>query len=88
MNGHHLVEAFAAANAFVFDFSARYKHRYILFRPTWLDFLAICRNVREVSDASAAQRRVKIPFRAVAQLGRAPGSGRTNTQSEDSFSHR
>jgi hypothetical protein len=40
-----------------------------------LDLLAICTKIREVSGASAAYPRVIIPVRAVAQLGRAPGSG-------------
>jgi hypothetical protein len=39
------------------------------------DLLAICIKIREVSGASAAYLRGIIPFRAVAQLGRAPGSG-------------
>ena len=37
-----------------------------------LEFLAICGKIREVNGASAA----RVPLiRAVAQLGRAPGSG-------------
>jgi hypothetical protein len=35
----------------------------------------ICTKIREVGGASAAHPRVIIPVRAVAQLGRAPGSG-------------
>jgi hypothetical protein len=40
-----------------------------------LDLLAIRTKIREVVGASVAYPRVGIPFRAVAQLGRAPGSG-------------
>jgi hypothetical protein len=39
------------------------------------DLLAICRKIREVNGASAGRARMSNPFRAVAQLGRAPGSG-------------
>jgi hypothetical protein len=36
----------------------------------------IYRKIREPSGAPVAPSKVKIPFPAVAQLGRAPGSGR------------
>jgi hypothetical protein len=36
----------------------------------------ICRKMTEASGAPAAHAKVKIPFLAAAQLGRAPGSGR------------
>jgi hypothetical protein len=39
--------------------------------------------MREVSGASVANDRVTIPFRAVAQLGRAPGSG----QAPNEYAH-
>ena len=41
---------------------------------TEIDLLAICTKIREVSSASAAYKS-NNSFRAVAQLGRAPGSG-------------
>ena len=40
-----------------------------------LELLAICHKIREVRGASAWHVRLSNPFRAVAQLGRAPGSG-------------
>jgi hypothetical protein len=42
---------------------------------TRIDLLAICTKIREVTGASAQDAKVTVPFRAVAQLGRAPGSG-------------
>jgi hypothetical protein len=57
----HVVEAFAAANTFVFDPGAWYKLRYN-FKPTWFDFLAICCKIREVTGAIVAEAKVKSLF--------------------------
>jgi hypothetical protein len=51
------------------------------------DLLAICTKIREVSGASAAHPRVIISVRAVAQLGRAPGSGQAPNEYAHLLSH-